>query len=78
MTTRGGYGRGSAMAHARYTGRVWMRRIAIAVYLLIGLLVANAENYLGERRLDSIEGIAEAFLAVVLWPLVLLGVSMRL
>jgi len=55
-----------------------MRRLLMAAYLVIGLFVASAHHYLGSGRLDSLEGIVEAVLAIVLWPLVVADVSMRL
>jgi len=55
-----------------------MRRLLIAAYLVIGIVVANSHHYLGSHRLDTLHGILEAALAVVLWPLLLAGVSMRL
>ena len=45
------------------------------VYLVIGAIVANAHHYF--EHVDKIKQVAEAALATVLWPLVLLGVSMR-
>lgn len=72
------YARGSSFSHARAFGRLWMRRLLIAAYLVIGIVVANSHHYLGSNRLDTLQGILEAVLAVVLWPLVLAGVSMRL
>ena len=62
----------------RYGAGLWMRRLLIAAYLVIGLVVASSHHYLTSGRLDSVQGIAEAILAVVLWPLILLGVHMRL
>ena len=73
-----GYRRGAAFSRARYMGSLWMRRLLMAAYVVIGLLVASDHRYLGESRLDTIEGIASAALAVLLWPLVLLDVSMRI
>lgn len=52
------------------------RNIIIIVYLIVGLVVANAHHYFS--RLDSLTGILSAILAVVLWPLVLLGISLRI
>jgi hypothetical protein len=45
------------------------------VYLAVGAIVAGDHNYF--EHVDHIKEVAEAALAVVLWPLVLLGVSMR-
>jgi hypothetical protein len=55
-----------------------MRRLLIAAYVLIGIVVANSHHYLGSAHLDTLKGLLEAVLAVVLWPLLLAGVSMRL
>jgi hypothetical protein len=45
------------------------------IYLVIGAFVASDHNYFD--KVDRIKEVAEAALAVVLWPLVLLGVSMH-
>lgn len=42
-----------------------------AVYLVIGVLVAASNDYL--ERLGTIRAVISALLAIVLWPLVLLG-----
>ncbi len=42
-----------------------------AVYLVIGVLVAASNDYLD--RLGTIRAVISALLAIVLWPLVLLG-----
>ncbi len=46
------------------------------VYLVVGLIVAANDNYL--RRLETVEAVASGLLAIVLWPLVLLGVDLRI
>jgi hypothetical protein len=45
------------------------------VYLVIGAIVASGHHYF--QHVDHIKQVAEAALAVLLWPLVLLGVSMH-
>jgi hypothetical protein len=45
------------------------------IYLVIGGFVASDHHYF--EHVDRIKQVAEAALAVVLWPLVLLGVSMH-
>jgi hypothetical protein len=45
------------------------------IYLVVGAFVASDRNYF--ENVNRIEEVAEAALAVVLWPLVLLDVSMR-
>jgi hypothetical protein len=70
-----GYGNGYA-AGAGYAAGVWVRRILFALYVLIGLVVASDHHYLS--HVSTLKGVLQAILAVVLWPLVLLGVSMHL
>jgi hypothetical protein len=56
-----GYGRGPSL-------------LTIA-YLAIGVIISADHHYF--RDLDRIKEVAEAVLAVIAWPLVALGVSMR-
>jgi len=44
-------------------------------YVVVGVIVASSHHYFS--HIDHIKQVAEAALAVILWPLVLLGVSMR-
>ena len=53
--------------------RVWLLLI---VYVAIGVLVAASHHYLA--HLDALKAIVAAVLAVLLWPLVLIGVSLHL
>ena len=53
-----------------------LRTLLIVVYLVIGVIVAANRKYL--PSLDSIREIISAALAIVLWPLVLLGVNLRI
>jgi hypothetical protein len=53
-----------------------IRRIVPIVYLLIGLLVASQHSYL--TNLTTLNRILSAVLAVVLWPLVLLGIHLNI
>ena len=46
------------------------------IYLLIGLVVASSHAFL--THLDAVMPIVSAVLAVLLWPLVLLGVDLHL
>jgi len=53
-----------------------MKLIFLVVYLVIGVLVASSQNYVGD-----IGGIGDALnliLAVVLWPLLLVGVDFNI
>ncbi|MDP9233116.1 MAG: hypothetical protein M3P01_01005 [Actinomycetota bacterium] len=50
--------------------------VLFVVYVIIGVIVAAGHHYF--EHLDAARPIASAVLAVVLWPLVLLGVSFHL
>ena len=50
--------------------------VLFLVYVIIGVIVAAGHHYF--EHLDAVRPIASAVLAVVLWPLVLLGVSFHL
>ena len=56
--------------------RVLTSRIVLIVYLVVGLVVANSHHYLS--HLDSAKSVLSAVLAVGLWPLILLGVSLHI
>ena len=56
-------------------------RWGVIIYILLGILVAagvigNDHNYFAQ--LDNIEEILEMIIAVLLWPLVLLGVDLHI
>ncbi len=53
-----------------------LRTILFLVYLGIGFVVASNRDYLDS--LDSLSEVISAILAVVLWPLVLLGVNLNI
>lgn len=46
------------------------------VYVVIGVIVAASRDYLD--NLERLKPILSAILAVVLWPLVLLGLDIRI
>jgi hypothetical protein len=50
--------------------------VVALVYLVIGVLVAVARDYF--ENLDNIKAIISALLAVLLWPLVLLGIELHI
>ena len=52
------------------------RRIIPIVYLVIGILVAAQRHDL--TNLSTVGRIATAVLAILLWPLVLLGVNLTI
>jgi hypothetical protein len=53
-----------------------MRRYVPLVYLVIGVLVAAQHSYLANAT--TLNRLLSAVLAVVLWPLVLLGVNLSI
>ena len=53
-----------------------MRTILFIVYIVIGVVVAASNHYFS--HLNSVKPVASAILAIVLWPLVLFGVSLHL
>jgi hypothetical protein len=54
-----------------------MRRVPLltVVYLVIGVVVAYAEDYL--ENVETTKRLISAILAVVLWPLVLVGFDVK-
>jgi hypothetical protein len=54
-----------------------MRRYSIGsiIYILLGVLVASNHGYLSS--LGSISQLLSALIAIVLWPLLLLGVNLH-
>jgi hypothetical protein len=57
-------------------GAVMIRKLAVIVYVVIGIVVASAHHYFA--HVGGIKGVASAALAVVLWPLVLVGVNLHI
>jgi hypothetical protein len=53
-----------------------IRRFLLAVYLIVGLIVANAHNYF--KHLDGAKPEITAVLGVVLWPFVLFGANLHI
>lgn len=55
-----------------------MERVSIGgvIYLIIGALVANSHGYLVD--LSTIGQLLSALLAILLWPLLFLGVNLHL
>jgi len=54
-----------------------MQRVSIGgiIYIIIGIVMAINRGYLG--NLGSIPHLLSAILAIILWPLLLLGVSLH-
>jgi hypothetical protein len=46
------------------------------VYVVIGAFVAAANNYFS--HVGTIEGVASAVIAILLWPLILIGIDIRI
>ncbi len=46
------------------------------VYIVVGVAVAAQKNYF--KDLDTIRRIASAVLAIILWPLLLLGIDLHI
>jgi hypothetical protein len=45
------------------------------IYLIVGAVIAADRDYF--KGVNNLEEVVEAILAVLLWPLVLLGIDMR-
>jgi hypothetical protein len=45
------------------------------IYLLVGVIVAATHSYF--QNVDTIKEVVSAILAVVLWPLLFLGISLH-
>ncbi len=50
--------------------------VLFVVYIIVGAFVAGANDYF--ERLGSFKPILSALLAILLWPLVLLGVDLHI
>ena len=57
-------------------GRSRMGSVVSVVYVVIGLLVANSHKYF--VHLASLRVVVSAVLAVLLWPLLLVGISLHI
>ena len=50
--------------------------VLFVIYIIIGVVVAAGRDYF--ENLDALKPIASAVLVLLLWPLVLLGISLYL
>jgi hypothetical protein len=50
--------------------------VVAVIYVVIGLVVANDHNYF--TRIRALKPFVSAVLAVLLWPLILLGINLRI
>jgi hypothetical protein len=53
-----------------------MRSIVSVVYLVVGVVVASSHHYLVHAH--SLKSLASAVLAVLLWPLLYLGIGLHI
>ena len=53
-----------------------IRKLFIAVYVVVGLIVASSHHYF--KHLNGVKPVISAVLGVALWPLVLLGVNLHI
>jgi hypothetical protein len=52
-----------------------VRTILLVVYIVVGLVVAASHHYFA--HLGALKPLVSAVLAILLWPLVLFGVSLH-
>jgi hypothetical protein len=52
------------------------RKFLILIYVAIGLFVAYAKDYLD--NLGTVKRVVSAVLAIMLWPLLLLGINLHI
>ncbi len=50
--------------------------IGSLIYLVIGVVIASSHHYF--THVDTLKPILSALLAIVLWPLVLLGINLHI
>jgi hypothetical protein len=52
------------------------RKLLGLIYVAIGIFVAQSKDYF--ENLDTVKRIVSALLAILLWPLLLLGVDLHI
>jgi hypothetical protein len=52
------------------------RKLILLIYIVIGIVIASTHHYLS--HLDTVRRFASAILAILLWPLVLLGIDLHI
>ncbi len=52
------------------------RKLLLLVYIGIGVAIAASKNYLD--NLDTVKLIVSAVLAIMLWPLLLVGINLHI
>ncbi len=63
-------------AHGNGVGMLFPRKLLFLAYLVVGVVVAASKDYL--ENLDTARRLASAVLAVLLWPLLLLGIDLHI
>jgi hypothetical protein len=53
-----------------------IRKLLLVIYIVIGIVIASSHHYFA--HVNGVRSVIAAFLAIVLWPLVLFGVSLHL
>ena len=67
---------GLAFAEPGHAARMVLpRKLLLLVYLGVGVAVAASKDYLED--LDTLKRIVSGVLAIVLWPLLFLGIDLR-
>jgi hypothetical protein len=52
------------------------RTLGIVVWLAVGVIIAHSHHYLS--NVNSVKPLVSAILAVLLWPLFLLGINLHI
>ncbi len=52
------------------------RKLVIVLYVILGVVLASSHHYLS--NLGTVRRFASAVLAILLWPLLLLGVDLHI
>jgi hypothetical protein len=52
------------------------RKLIIVLYVVVGVVLASSHHYLSNP--DTVRRFASAVLAILLWPLILLGVDLHI
>jgi hypothetical protein len=70
-----GRGLGAGLPNQRSGDLTNMRGLLTIVYVVIGAIIAGTHGYFAD--VNTLETIVSAVLAVLLWPLLLLGVNLH-
>jgi hypothetical protein len=57
-------------------GRGFLSSVISFVYLVVGAVIANSHKYFA--HVANLKAVVSAALAVILWPLLLLGVNLHI